>query len=409
MTATAALLAAGSAQAAPSDSVTTELEALRAMVVAQQARLEAQERRLYELEQRPIATNDVAQLAPPRLIRASQQVEPIRVVQAGPATDIPDQPVGEAPPASVDDPVLAPARAALPEGMTGVLTADGGLVVEPSVEYGTTTSNRLVFRGVEIVAGVLVGAIEANDSDRQTLASTLTARYGLSSRWEIEGRLPFLYRSDRIVPVPQPDGDFNTIDQEGSGIGDFEAAVRYQLNDARLDRPVFIASLRAKSDTGVGPFEVDRNQFGVADELATGSGFWSIQPGISFLLPTDPAVIFGNLAYLYNVEDDVDKTFGTTTIGKVDPGDAISAALGFGFALNPRFSFSLGYVHNYIFETTSEINGLRAVSEPLTAGSALFGLSYRLNDRFALSTNFEFGVTADAPDMRVVLRLPYAF
>ena len=37
------------------------------------------------------------------------------------------------------------------------------------------------------------------------------------------------------------------------------------------------------------------------------------------------------------------------------------------------------------------------------------GLSYRLTERLTLTNSFEFGVTSDAPDMRVVFRLPYRF
>jgi hypothetical protein len=37
------------------------------------------------------------------------------------------------------------------------------------------------------------------------------------------------------------------------------------------------------------------------------------------------------------------------------------------------------------------------------------GWSYRLSDRMTLTNNFEFGVTSDAPDMRVVVAAPMSF
>jgi hypothetical protein len=37
------------------------------------------------------------------------------------------------------------------------------------------------------------------------------------------------------------------------------------------------------------------------------------------------------------------------------------------------------------------------------------GLSFRLSERLTLNNFFEFGVTSDAPDVRVVFRLPYRF
>ena len=62
------------------------------------------------------------------------------------------RPVGEAP-TVVDAP---PIIAALPEGQ-GVLTPRGRLVLDPSIEYSSSSSNRLVYRGVEIVTGIQVG------------------------------------------------------------------------------------------------------------------------------------------------------------------------------------------------------------------------------------------------------------
>jgi hypothetical protein len=37
------------------------------------------------------------------------------------------------------------------------------------------------------------------------------------------------------------------------------------------------------------------------------------------------------------------------------------------------------------------------------------GLSYRLDDQRTVSGNFEFGVTSDAPDVRLVVRTPLRY
>jgi hypothetical protein len=130
---------------------------------------------------------------------------------------------------------------------------------------------------------------------------------------------------------------------------------------------------------------------------------------VTMLYPSDPVVIYINLGYLHNFGRDIDRTVGTTHIGAVDPGDAIHLSLGFGFALNPQFSFSLGFSNTYIFETSSEVGAIITRSNSLEAASLTMGLSYVLSPTLTLSTNFEFGVTSDAPDMRVALRLPMRF
>jgi long-subunit fatty acid transport protein len=127
------------------------------------------------------------------------------------------------------------------------------------------------------------------------------------------------------------------------------------------------------------------------------------------LYPSDPAVIFASLSYFAHLPKDIDKVEGDVRVGRVDPGDSIGMGIGFAFALNQRFSYSLGYKHNYIRPTETELNDTTQKSKSLQVGALTFGLSYRVTDRFSLNGNFEFGVTEDAPDMRFVLRVPVLF
>jgi hypothetical protein len=326
---------------------------------------------------------------------------------SAPSAPLPDQPVGEAPPPETE---IADRVASVPEGQ-GVLTPRGRTVLEPSFEYTRSSTNRLVFRGFELVPGLQVGLIEASDADRDTMIGTIAVRHGLTNRLEIEGRIPVLARRDRIEVVQQRDqGIVREIRLSDQHIGDAELAVRYQLNrPTGPEQPIYVANLRIKSNTGKGPFDVGYDEFGVATGLATGSGFWGVQGGASFLMPSDPAVIYGGMSYLWHIPKNVDKTIGGAFVGRVDPGDAISANLGFGFALNPRFSFSLGYNHSYIFPSKTEIGGTSQRSSSLNVGSLVLGTSYRVSPRQSVNMGFEFGMTSDAPDVSITLRLPLQF
>lgn len=317
---------------------------------------------------------------------------------------LPDGPVGEAP--AYVRPSERAAVQAIPREL-GVLTPAGELIFDPSFEYVRLSTNRLVFRGIELIPGIQIGLIEATDADRDTLVSTASLRYGITNRLEIEGRVPYLYRNDRIEVVQQRDeGIVRNIHMRDNGIGDAEATLRYQINKVRPLHPIWIASLRVKSDTGKGPFEIPYDEFGVATGLAMGSGFWGVQPGISFLLPSDPVVIYGGLSYFWHIARDIDDEIGDVHVGRVDPGDAIAANIGFGFALNPRFSYSLGYRHNFIFPTESELGDSVQRSNKLHVGQFNFGLSYRVTEKQTVNLGFEFGVTEDAPDVSITLRSP---
>jgi len=366
-----------------------ELQSQRDMIAAQAKTIELQQARLDALQ----AESDgvLAGLRGAGLRQAVLDSE-----------QAPDRPVGVAPP----EPEIAVEVQAIPQEQ-GVLTPAGRLVLETAVEYTRSSTNRLVFRGFELIPGIQIGLIEATDADRDTVVATGSFRYGLSPRLEIDGRVPYVYRNDRIEVVQQRDDSIvRSIHLDEHGIGDIELGLRYQLNQVRPLRPTWVASLRAKSDTGVGPFDVDYDEFGVARGLATGSGFWAVQPGLSLLLPSDPVVLYGGASYIYQIPRDVNRTIGGAFVGNVDPGDAITGNVGFGFALNPRFSYSLGYRHHYIFPTRTEIGTTVQKSNPLQIGSLLLGMSYRVTASQVVNLGFEFGVTEDAPDVSISLRLP---
>lgn len=404
-----AMLASGTAaQAAQAPAeIVAKLNALEAEIKAQRERLArqdaliAEQQRQLEMMKFSLENTTLSDIRGAGVAQAAPTRQP--AVLSGP--DLPDRPVGEAPPA----PEVRAEVQAIPQEQ-GVLTPEGYLVFDPSLEYTRSSTNRLVFRGIELIPGIQIGLIEATDADRDTLVGTAAIRYGITNRLEVEARLPYLYRNDRIEVVQQRDeGIVRQIRLREQDFGDAEFSFRYQLNRPRPLKPIWVASLRVKSDTGIGPFDIDYDEFGVATGLATGSGFWAFQPGMNFLLPSDPVVLYGGLSYLYHMPRDINKTVGDAFIGRVDPGDAISANVGFGFALNPRFSFSWGYRHNYIFPSKTEIGDTVERSNRLQVGSMNFGMSYRFTERQTVNLGFEFGVTEDAPDVSITLRMPFGF
>lgn len=331
-------------------------------------------------------------------IRQAQQ-------DALPPPQAPQQPVGQPPP---QQEAPRPEVQAIPE-LGGVLTPEGTLVLEPSVQYSHSQVNRFTFLGVEILDTFLIGLIEAQDADRDLYQAAVTARYGITDRLEVELKVPYIYRDDEIsfiIPQVDPDTEL-TQDADGHGIGDIELGLHYQINSGRGDWPIFIGNLRYKSPSGKGPFDVDRGPNGLETELATGSGFHGIEPSVTILYPNDPAVLFANFGYFFHLPDDVNETFNDQTIGEVDPGDAFRMSFGFAYSINERSSFTLGYKHDFIGETETEVNGVDLSSSSLSIGSLLFGYSFQVNEYTSTNLNLELGVTDDAPDVLMTLRVPF--
>lgn len=292
----------------------------------------------------------------------------------------------------------------------GVLTRQGVLVIEPGIEYGHTDINRFVVGGVAILDTVLVGSIEASKADRDSATASLGLRYGLTDRIEAELRIPYMYRNDRTTnTVISTNAVDSTTSLDSHGLGDIEGALHWQVNDGAEGWPFLVANLRAKSNTGTGPFDVARNERGIERELATGSGFWGFEPSLTVIAPTDPAVFYANLGYLWNVKNDVNKSVSQNrVVQEVDPGDAIRLGFGMGLSLNEKVSFSVGYQHDWIWGTETRFRDGIFTSEDLSVGSLTLGANWQMTDNAALNVSVGIGVTSDAPDVRLMARVPIA-
>lgn len=298
----------------------------------------------------------------------------------------------------------------------GALTADGSLIVEPAFEYSHSSANRVAIEAFTIVPSIAIGIIDVREVRRDTLIAALTFRYGLTNRLEMELRLPYVYREDEVRQraLLEPATGDTITDSDGSDIGDVEAALHYQFNSGIGGGPYFIGNLRAKSRTGTDPFEVDREFIRADDgtiiaerltEQPTGSGFWSVQPSLTVIYPTDPAVLYGNVGYTLNLERDLGARFG-----RIDPGDFINFNFGMGFGINESTSFSLGYDHTVVLETDREAAGdIETEFDMLQVGTFLVGFSHRVSDETSLNLSLGVGVTEDSPDVQLSLRVPIRF
>ncbi|MYM63403.1 transporter [Pseudomaricurvus sp. HS19] len=300
----------------------------------------------------------------------------------------------------------------------GILTTQGSLIVEPSFSYTHSSSTVVAIEGFTVLPALIIGLINISQAERDILTYALTFRYGITSRLEVSLRAPYLDIDESIRERQALDGTPIDLisDTSGDGWGDLEMSINYQLNDGGYGLPYFIGNLRIKSDSGTSIFDLDRrtlvNDQGaivgvIFDEQPTGSGFWAVQPGLTLLYPSDPAVVYGSISYLWNIKDDKGPEFG----GTVNPGDIIGFSFGMGFAVNERTSFSLGYEHNIIDRTTVEVHSdvTDAEFDRFHAGSLLFGLTQQVTRKQTINLSLAVGVTEQSPDVQITLKAPLQF
>jgi hypothetical protein len=408
------------------EEVAARLQMLKQQVEEQTRQLDALKRSVAEQE---ASLNDVRRavakevLATQRGGQGTAATSPATPQQAAqPAAEAqaqaPTTPVGQAPEGENIGPLSVARILELP----GVLTQKGQFVLEPSLAYSNSSSLRVSLVGYTIIPAILIGLIDVRDVRRNTFTAALRGAYGVTNRFEVEARVPYLYRSDSAVGREYLEGgsfESAVFNGSGSDIGDVELTARYQFNEGGLDKPYFVGSFRFKTRTGRDPYEgvFTRTLPGfrgepIQTELPTGTGFYGLQGGLTVLYPSDPVVLFGGLNYLYSIpRDNVTLRFedgSSENLGRVAPGGIIGFNLGVGLGLNEKMSLSLGYDQNSVEPT--KINGQTPPDAVrLQLGTMLVGLSYRLTPTGNLNFTLGVGVTRDAPDVTLSLRYPMSF
>jgi hypothetical protein len=423
----AAVAAAASPATDDTQALRTEIAAERGRLDDQQKALDAQRQRLHDLEARleaklgpapaagPAATQQAAAAPAPSPVDAAPL--PVSPPAPGPKGGV--QTVGEAP---TDQRQV---QVAVLPSQGGIITRKGRLTLEGDVEYSHAENNSVIFRGIGVDAAVLIGVFDINKSRQDVVTTAGVARYGLTDRLELNGRLPFVYRSDRTVLAPVSDPSTPNAGQlnhpvSDAHLGDVEFGARYQLTNGRDGAPYLIAGVQAIAPTGRGPFSVPYDSLGNGLKAATGSGFWGITPNVTAILPTDPAVLFATLGYTFNLGRSYDTTIASSHVEHVQPGDEPNASFGVAISLNPRTAISLGYAHTMAFGSKTKLRTVDATTgalgpvsfsttRSLQLGRLLFGVSYRVSPVTTINWAVEAGVTDDAPDVRATLRIPINF
>ena len=428
---TSTFLAGAPLRAQTNEELAATIKSVSEELVQQRARVEQLERQIR------------ASLPPPpadaRMDTAPARIPPLR------RRDLPDTGGGKmasaAPLASLGDArgMGAPENAAVgrapqtdgrpPEvaplfEQPGVLTPRGQYVIEPALQYSYSSSNRVALVGYTIIPALLIGLVDVREVKRNSTTASMTVRSGLTNRLELELRVPYVYRTDTTVSREIFTGAAveNVFQTSGKAIGDVELAGRYQINDGGVDQPYFIGGLRFKSRTGRDPFEVvtdcatrcvgNTTGTGLPLDLPTGSGFYSLQPTLTWLMPSDPAIFFGNFSYLHNFKrSNVSRTVLSgeqEQLGEIKPGGVFGVNVGIGLALNEKASLSLGYDHSSIARTYQAGQPVPG-SVRTQLATLMFGLSYRLNDKRTINVSIGAGLTRDTPDVSMQVRLPLTF
>lgn len=223
------------------------------------------------------------------------------------------------------------------------------------------------------------------------------AEYALRDNLTADVSVPFVYKYD----------DPGTGDsKDNTGIGDVSMGLKYQPFKSGGGWPSPIVYARITLPTSEGDYEINPEE-----ELSTGSGLYSLSGGISVYHPFDPVSAFGSLDYEYRfTEDGLDQRRGSRMLEEVEPGDRISGALGFGYALSYRVSLTMSY--SYTYELSSDYNwadGTSSDSGDIVYSSLHFSTNWRFSPERSVIVGAGIGLTDNDPDFTLTLRFPFQF
>ncbi len=267
-------------------------------------------------------------------------------------------------------------------GRQYVLAREGTLELEYNGRYSYTSSDR-----IEV-------PLEVKHRNSHTFRHTFIADYAVRNNLTLNCSIPFVYKYDKT-------GTDSSLDE--SDVGNISLGFQWQPLKIKAGWPATIFFLSYSLDTGSSPYEIDPN-----NELSTGDGFDSVTLGVSFSKAVDPLVAFGSISYSYN--NDATGISGGSGLKKVEPGDDISFSLGFGYALSYNVSMNMQYQHTYRMRTRLNWNnGTKANLATSTSSMFNIGTSWRLSPKKTFHFTLGIGLTNDAPDLALTLRLPFTF
>lgn len=388
-----------------------EITALRQEMETLQKRYEAQQNALMVLEQRfrAVEARDRQQAAAPQ----RSLVDSGRTVGGAPSSYGASLKDDSKPAESVED-VYQQAS-----GFFGT----GAFSLETGLTYTHYNSNQLALNGFLALDAIFLGNINIDEINSDSYTLDVTGRYN-RDRWQYSMTVPVNYRESTYSSAGAGGSTASFSEQSVTGdprIGDITFGVAYKFLDEAAGMPDGVLSVDVRAPTGKDPYGIklvetsgNDNLF-VPEDLPTGNGVWGVTTGLSLVKTYDPAIVFGNIGYTYNLEDsfdDISSQQGVKVPGKVKLGNTLNFGLGVAFALNEKMSLALSF--SELISQKSKIkpdDGDWQSVDNSNYNAAYFnvGMTFAPTANMSIVPNLSIGLTPDAPDFSFSLKFPYYF
>lgn len=295
--------------------------------------------------------------------------------------------------------------------------------LEPGISYSHFDDARLNLTGFLALDAIFLGQISIDDVSADIFTFDMTGRYSFSNRLSMDVNVPYLYRRS-AYSSGGAGGNSEGVSEAtrtGHGLGDVSVGASYRLMRETAGRPDLVINARVKMPTGRHPFGVElievegsQGNLSVPTTLSTGSGVWGGSLGFSLLKTIDPMVVYGSATYFRNFTrtfGDIDEAPGDQP-GAARLGSAIQFGAGVAFALNEKSSLNLSFTERLVGHTQIRRNNdiwRRVAGSQANVALLNIGGTFTLNRTTTLISNLGVGLTADSPNMVLSVRVPLRF
>lgn len=300
------------------------------------------------------------------------------------------------------------------------------LTVEAGVNYARYDRKQLTLNGFLALDAIFLGNIGIENVESDTMTATLAARWGVTPRLTLNAELPWIERRT-VYQKGGAGGSAAAVAEQrshGGGVGDLSVSANFRLIRERPRWPETVLTVGVTAPTGREPYGVDWRvierddddfiRFAVPGEQPTGNGVWQGNIGLSMVKTADPAILFGNIGYIRSRRasfDDLDSNPDTVNPGDVQLGQAWYAGAGVAFAFNERTSMSLSWSGRFAGRASTRYRGgdwVKVIGSDANASTLNLGVTYAINRRATLVTQLALGMSPDAPDYALTVKIPYA-
>lgn len=300
------------------------------------------------------------------------------------------------------------------------------LTLENGISYNRYDRKQITLNGFLALDAIFLGNIGIENVESDTLNYNFAARWGLSPRLSLNLDVPYIARKT-VYQKGGAGGAAAAIAQEetdGAGLGDISASANFKLFGERGAWPETVLNLGVTAPTGREPYgipwrvlERDEDEFirfAVPEAQPTGNGLWQATVGLSAVKTTDPAILFGNIGYVRAFArdfDDLDNNPATVNPGRVQLGHAFYFGAGVAFAFNERTSLSISFSDRLNARARTRYEGgdwVKLIGSDANAATMSLGVTHAMSPSATFVGVLGIGLTPDAPDFNLTVKVPYA-